>query len=467
MRRSLSSLAAVVAFLLLVPALAAAGDGVEGRYRVDLMNGKFIEGDVKELADGSYQVKTKYGVVLTIKRNEVRGLRALDADLSGNAEPAAAAGLTREEISDAEIERLLAGIEAEPDESLTGADRDVMLVELPLNEESLTDMKRSAGPEAKVLVKPHFVMVYTSDDAGARALASRVESIYRWKIQFLRMMNHPARRPTHKLEIYYYGTIKEFLATGAPPGAAGFYRPDDNRCYFYNLATMPGIAEALERAKDKEVPWDERQRLRNRATQAVEHYNRTVVQHETSHQIDFNIGLFPRNGITRPAGIPRWIVEGTTMMFEVPPSTAGASLGVMNHGRLHELRTSFGQHPLNLGDWKRFLFDDISWFQNNWGGEGASYPLGWAVAYYLWKEHRDGYSRYCQVVTNREDDVATTVADHEKEFEDIFGRVDEKWLKSFYDFLDTLHVKRSLLPAVDDDRSQQHGGERNRGGRGR
>jgi hypothetical protein len=336
-----------------------------------------------------------------------------------------------------------------------------------VDEESLADMKKVGGPEAKVLVKPHFVMVYTSDDAGARALASRVESIYRWKVQFLQMMNHPARRPEHKLEIYYFGTMKEFQANGAPSGAAGYYQPEDNRSYFYDLATAPGIAEALKRSKDKDVPWDERQRLRNQAMQMVDHYNREVIQHETGHHIDFNIGLFPRNGITRAAGIPRWLVEGTTMMFEVPPSSAGASLGVMNHGRLDELRKRFGAHPLNLADWKRFLFDDTVWFQNNWGGQGPSYPLGWAMVYYLWKEHRESYGRYCQVVNDREDDVPTTITDHEKEFEDIFGHVDEKWIKDFYDFLDTLHVKKSLLPSDEEERAKQPSAQqKNTGQRG-
>jgi hypothetical protein len=38
--------------------------------------------------------------------------------------------------------------------------------------------------------------------------------------------------------------------------------------------------------------------------------------------------------------------------------------------------------------------------------------------------------------------------------------VDEKWINNFYAFLDTLHVKKSLLPAEDDEKGSQQNGER-------
>lgn len=471
MKSTFPIVASVAALVLSLQFVAVARADIEGRYRIDLMNGQYVEGDVKELPDGSYEVRTKHGVVVTIKKSEVRGIRPLE-EAAAPGTPLAAGGkpgpaTLRREISDAEIEQILAGIVARPDESLVGADRDEMLADLPADEQSLADMKRLAGPECKVLLKPHFVMVYTSSNEQAQKLGSRLESIYRWKIQFMRMLSLPVQRPESKLEIYYFGAHKEFMAlSGAPLGVAGFYRPDDRRSYFFDFETHPFIAGAVERAKDPNTPWKERQLLRNRIARYCENQNLEVIQHEAGHHIDFNIGLFPNNGLTRKASVPLWLVEGTTQMFEVPPSTAGASLGVMNHARLNELRTVWGHHPLSVAEWKRFIIDNGMWRRPPKGGEASSYCLGWALVYYLWKEHRAGYGKYCRTVYDREEDVELSNSDREKEFEDIFGRVDEAWVKDFYGFLDKLQLKRSLLPPGQREQPAERDSDRGRGGKG-
>ncbi len=468
MRNRTCIVAALAAVVLSLQLVAVAQAQVAGRYRIDLMNGQAVEGDVKEMPDGSYEVKTKFGVVVTVKKSEVRGLRALEeaaTDGKSGADKSAktSATLLRREISDAEITAVLADIVARPDESLAGADRDEMLAELPVNDESLDDMKRIAGPESKVLLKPHFVMVYTSTTDQAQKLGSRLESIYRWKIQFMHMLERPVQRPPSKLEIYYFGTFKEFQNISAMPmGVAGFYRPDDRRSYFFDFETHPFIADAVTRAKDPKTPWQERQRLRNRITRYCENQNLEVIQHEAGHHIDFNIGLFPNNGLTRKASVPLWLVEGTTMMFEVPPTSAGASLGVMNNLRLNEVRSIWGKHPLSAPEWKRFIIDNSMWTHPPKGGVAASYCLGWSLVYYLWKTHRLEYGKYCKAVYEREEDVEMSNSDREKEFENLFGRVDEEWIKNFYKFLDSLQLKRSLLPLGD----QQRDSGENRGGRG-
>ncbi|HQL53666.1 MAG TPA: hypothetical protein PLQ87_03090, partial [Phycisphaerae bacterium] len=63
MRHSVHILALLAAVVLATQVVAPARAEIEGRYRIELMNGKYVEGDVKELPDGSYEVKTKHGVV--------------------------------------------------------------------------------------------------------------------------------------------------------------------------------------------------------------------------------------------------------------------------------------------------------------------------------------------------------------------------------------------------------------------
>ena len=129
------------------------------------------------------------------------------------------------------------------------------------------------------------------------------------------------------------------------------------------------------------------------------------------------------------------------MQFEVPPSTAGAGIGVLNHSRLFEVRQLFGWHPLTPERWKLFLIDNAQWYNSDWG-VAASYPLGWAIVYYMWTEHRDGYAKYLQKVFGREEVLDRT--QRERELQDCFGTLDDKWFKKFYEFLDSLELRPSL-----------------------
>ena len=353
--------------------------------------------------------------------------------------------LARREITDEEIDAVLVGITATPDEALVGAARDELEAELPLNEASLEEMKKTAGREAKVMLKPHFVLVYTAEEESTRQLASRVEAIYRWKVQYMRMLELPAQRPEYKLEIFYFGTQEEFLATGGRPEYAGYWTPVENRSFFYDGRAHPEIVEAVKRSKEKGVPYEERQRLRNRIERFMEHQNLEVVQHEVGHHIDHNYGLIPRNSNLRTAGYPRWLTEGTTMLFEVPPSTAGASLGLLNHQRLDEYRAITRGRKPTAADWRAFLFESPNFWSKRYSME-QSYPVSWALVYYLWKEHRAELANYYKVVWERDENTALTEAERLAEFENIFGKLDDKFVEKLDKFLDGLQLKKSLLP---------------------
>jgi len=478
---------AVILLGVLFGSAAPTSAQVQGQYRIELMNGRYVEGEVQEQPDGSYQVKTKHGVTVTVKRNEVRSLRALGEARAPSITPAnapagtprgavaeATAGLRRP-ISAEEIEELLEGITANPDESLVGVDRGDMMSALPLDEDSLLEMMRDAGiPRQEgvpfegethpgVLVKDHFVMVYTSSKESARALGSRLEAVWRWNVKFMNMMGLPARRPEHKLEIYYFATWDEFdrysrnKGRELPPGVLGYYAPDINRSHFFDLSSMPGLKDYLERLKDPQTPWREKQRATNVINRLVEQQNIETIQHETGHHIHFNIGLFPRDGLTREASVPVWLVEGTTMLFEVPPSKAGAGLGVLNHSRLFNLRQRFGFRPLDPQRWKLFLTDNSEWFTSEWT-VADSYQLGWAMVYYLWREHRQGYAKYLRKVFGREEALSRT--EWEAELVECFGPLNEKWFEKFYAFLDSLELKPSLTSPLEEEAARAQNAER-------
>ncbi len=475
----------VLTFLAAVVVLTqvAAGADLEGRYRIYLMNGKSVEGDVTELPGGSYEVKTKYGVVVTVRKTEVKGVVSLE-EIERTAEPEVgevSSGLRarmRRSIGDEEIEEILSGIVAERDETL-GAGREDMASPLPFDEDSVLEMLRIAGIEREnvpweeqpnVLIKDHFVMVHTASKESSRALGSRLERVYAWNVKFMNMLNLPAQRPEHKLELYYFGTHKEFTThavnNGGSPDAAGYYTPLTNRSQFFDLKTMPSLQGLLDRLKEPDINWRARQRITNRIRRLVEHANVEVIQHETGHQIHFNIGLFPNDALEREGGIPRWLVEGTTMMFEVPPSRAGGSLGVLNHDRVLHLRARFGWVPLSPEMWKLFIIDDSYWFGAGSWSMPDSYHLGWALVYYLWTEHRQGYGEYLRRVFGREE--AMTPTEREAEFVECFGEFDDKWFDDFYEFIDRLELRPSLVNPRFEEAARRQNIARHRdfGGRG-
>ena len=473
--RSTIRIGALAAALVLVTQVVPwALAGIEGRYRITLTDKKtVIEGEVKELPDGSYEVKTKHGAIMTIKKNQV-----LDMKLQESATPkvetlaksrTASSDLIvtaeRRTIGDKEVNDILSGIVATPDESIAGLDRDEMMQDLPVDEDAVAEMKHLAGPEAKVLLRPHFVMVYTSSEDSARKLASRLESIWKWNVQFLRLLNVPAQRPEHKLEIYYFGTYKEFEAYTAnrgvqlPGGALGYYSHDINRSHFFDLTDWPMLASDLKMAKDPNVPWAERQRLQNRVNRFVEFENCAVIQHEAGHHMHFNTGLFSRRG-AEGGTAPTWLVEGTTQLFEVPPPTSGsggASLGELNDAKLNEFRTIYAKWTAT--ELKSFVLHNEEWYQ------GYHYPRGWALVYYMWKKHRTGLSKYIQALQAREG-TEVGLTELEKEFEDCFGRVDDKWVEAFYKFMDDLQLRKSRLPPDKDGQASPESSEPPSGGGG-
>jgi hypothetical protein len=447
--------------LFTIASAQAKAERIEGYYRITLYSGSIVEGQVTEREDGAYEVEVRPGIVMTVRKGEIRQIvRATPPgqkpSQNPTGEPKDPASYDAYYVTDAEIAAILTGIEAERNEFDDTIKAEDLAAPTPMNEDSVIEMLDLVGLEynpdipltehPNVLVKDHFVFVYTSSKAAARKLASRLEAVYRWNVKFMKMMDLPARQPESKLEIFYFGDFEEYrnysLNQGSQisVGTLGYYRPDWNRSHFFDMQTWPPIKPALEQAKDPRVPYKRRQYLRNVVNRYVEFHNVEVVQHEAGHHIHFNIGLFPRNGLTRESSIPRWFVEGTTMLFEFPVTEAGASLGVLNHYRLDQMRKLYGRRPFDTQFWKLFIIDNSMWQGGN------SYPLGWALTYYLFKQHRDEYASYIQDIFGREPDVSMTNADFEAEFEQHFGRVDDDFIEDFHDFLDSLHIKQSVLP---------------------
>ena len=453
-RRFLTCTGILFAVLTIIWFLPAASAEDLGKMRVQRVDGRWFEGEVEEKTD-RYLIKQGRGIVITLMKSEVRVIEPLNesppaesADLDNSTEDST---LGRPRITDQEIEALLEGIQIE---TVADADSTEIPDELPTDLDSVEEMKFLAGTD-KVLETPHMIMVYTSSEAEANRLARRLEAVWRWNIKFFRMIDVPVQVPEHKLEIYFFGTHEEFqthrvnTGQGRAFGVLGYFHPIPNRSHFFDMTTFPPAAQKLEMAKNTNRPLKERRKDENEVMRWAEFETMGTTQHEIGHHIHFNLGLFPgdaflafaeEGGISDP--FPRWLVEGTTMMFEVPPTTAGASLGVVNHDRLDSFRNYYGQRKFTPAWLKSFVVDNNIWHQ----GGGSSYAIGWALVYYLRKQYSEGFAKYYQIMTTREPGDNVDLNQREKEFVDCFGEIDEEWIDKWYKFLSELRLKKSVLP---------------------
>jgi hypothetical protein len=445
-RRKLSLLIATLLVVWVLPGVQ--GEDL-GRKRIQRADGTWVTGEVQETAD-AYVVQVTKNITVTIYKNEVRAiLPAEEAESQpGQKQEESENPDPRGGVRDAEIEKLLEGTGLEPPVSELALEEG----ELPLDEESVAEMQRAAGTD-NMLVSKHVVIVYTSTEAGAKQLAYRLEAIWRWRMRFMSMLKLPVRLPAHKLELFYFATREEFDAVctilygHSNPGAWGFFMPSSNRSHFYDVMTDPPVKRRLEAAKKMKLA--DRIREENLAKLWSEYNNVGVTQHELGHHIDFNVGLFPRYAyldIAEKGGasfdaMPRWLIEGTTMMFEVPPTSEGASLGAVNYERVEQFHRLYPKRP--SPEWmKSFIVDNGVWLS----GGGFFYPMGWAIVYYLWEEKRPGLVQYYHIITAREPGDTVSYTQRLREFEDCFGKVDKKWMEDFWDYIKAIPRRPSLLP---------------------
>ncbi|HOO16189.1 MAG: DUF1570 domain-containing protein [Phycisphaerae bacterium] len=412
-----------------------------GKMRIQQTDGKWVTGDVEETPE-AYLVKVG-SITVTIPKTRVKAILPVEETQSpGEAQEESKHGSG---LKDLEIEKLLEGT------GLMPPDEDPDDIELPLDEESVGEMMRIAGTE-NIYATKHVVVVYTSTKQKAAEIATRLEAIWRWRVRFMKMLNLPLRMPEHKLELYYFADHEEFktlqVNIGGQPddGTLGFFSPDSNRSHFFDMLTWRPIKMRLQSLKN--APASVRAREENMARQWAEYQTLSVTQHELGHHIDFNLGLFPQAvflDMESFDSIPRWLVEGTTMMFEVPPTTEGASLGVINYERVEQFQTNpnFAQ-KWSPDFFKLFVVRNEIWLQTGW-----YYPMGWALVYYLWEVKRPGLIEYYHIISSRDPGEAVSYSQREREFQDCFGTIDQKWVDDFWKYIMELPRKRSLLPPKD------------------
>jgi hypothetical protein len=146
----------------------------------------------------------------------------------------------------------------------------------------------------------------------------------------------------------------------------------------------------------------------------AERINRTVVQHEVTHQVFFNAGVHVPGAIN-----PKWLVEGLACLFETPPDQGSSASGftAINQLRLADFRAAVaGDRPntvkLTGRDFAdaihagRFthpqkLVSDPAVFDQRGDRGAANYALAWALVQYLQRDQPAKLAAYIKELATR------------------------------------------------------------------
>ncbi|MBI4549474.1 MAG: DUF1570 domain-containing protein [Candidatus Omnitrophica bacterium] len=300
--------------------------------------------------------------------------------------------------------------------------------------------------------KPHYLII--SDD-GAMDLDFYLKSLERFYNEFL-IYFLDFVRPDYKpraLEAVIFGqqaTFQQLLeSAGFPKNAMilGFFTPETQILYLYNIKSMEMVNRYLNRSEDVEekikdrieqiskyrgddiektrvmgegeriVEFLEKNRLKVEAEARAETVK--TIRHEGAHQLLYEFDIYAKN--SRQGA---WLVEGLASFCEPPV------IGEVHDTRLMELKFELEKHHLMPLEYLLSFSagSDIHRLEPAYASLG--YAQSWAFVYFLMSgSYRDGFLQYVREVSRQgedfdaEQDIALlekhlghTVAEMEKEF---------------------------------------------------
>ncbi len=368
------------------------------------------------------------------------------------------------------------------------------LPETPGQAESLL---QAVGPGYSLRRTPHFLVAYNSTRPTMESLVSRLESTWAAVFWLCASVGIEPVPPQARLEVVFHDCPADYRAWAAKvgfqgEGTYGFYSEATNRSAFYNVGNEPELlaleeviadlrarlddlmaflrrsgdskAYELRGADGRQVyldrPGAERElkrmdrELRNldrRRNAYADRVNRTVVQHETAHQVLYNVGLHVRG-----AANPRWLVEGLACLFETPPGPLGTGIGVVNEYRLRDLREAVGDGDggtrLTGTDLRsaiaagrvpgpRELILDPAYLAAAGGRATTAYAMAWGLTHYLHRVRRDDLAAYLRVLSARRAGQAVSGREELELFERHFGAIDDAFVARMGDYLFKLRLR--------------------------
>jgi hypothetical protein len=351
---------------------------------------------------------------------------------------------------------LVAAGNDDPKKKPKGAPKKVDMSAVPPDKKAEKKALQAAGETFKLKRTGHYSVIYDTSAEDVNAFGAAIEKTYRSCMNYTMKLGFKANRPKKKLLIYYFEQHKDYSAFAQKLGMGplgqdmpGVYFPPINQSLFYNFRNQDTYKQAREQAEAKIAQLREQLRggglstterkriqaeiknLRRTATHsdtAGGDTSETIVQHEVSHQVLWNIGfhnprLFQAN--------PRWFAEGTAMMFETISKGKSSNIGAVNKDRLRNYRQLEASGNLILP--LRKFIQTPAYF----GPQTISiaYPQSWAIVHYLNRAKRKQVKKYIAIINKRPKDYRPSPDREIADFEKAFGKLDDKWERKWMNWM--------------------------------
>ncbi|MBN2294493.1 MAG: DUF1570 domain-containing protein [Pirellulales bacterium] len=287
----------------------------------------------------------------------------------------------------------------------------------PLSRDELSMQILAELPEGfDVYGTTNYLVFYDTSKGYARWCAALFERLYRafsthWKGEGFKLPE--PEFPLVAIVFSDKDSYERFARAelgDAVSSIIGYFSLRTNRMVMYDLT---GIGRAKGRGSSSLTAITKvLSRPQSAATMA------TIV-HEATHQIAYNRGLHERY-----SDCPLWFSEGIAMYFEMPDLQSKSTwrgIGKVNTPRL----IRFGKYARNRpGDSLATLLTNDDRFRDTSTSLDA-YAEAWALTYFLIKQRGAEYVKYLRLLSQKKPLIWDTPEVRRKQFEEIFGDLDE------------------------------------------
>jgi hypothetical protein len=347
-------------------------------------------------------------------------------------------------------------------------------VELPTDPAAREHMLALAGEGFKIRETDHYLIAYDTPYDVVRSFVDRLEGTYNLISGFCADESLEITQLHRRLQVLLFNKYEDYetycRGAGADPRVvSGFYEHETNIAIFGNVKNRPEFREVSRRIEDLQRqirkvsgrrgnPSAKRELVREltstkaRRDNLVERYNRLIVQHEAAHQMLFNMGV---HNIGAPN--PGWLVEGLAVQFEVPQTKGVSGLRRANQMRLSDFRESFQlprtarrataqqiEAAFSSGrcmHLKEFI-GDARLFHRGGDMLPYRYAQAWALVFYLHRQHREQFAEYVRSVAKRPAGLVLENEEEIRDFEAVFGPINDEFEQGWLKFVLSLPVKR-------------------------
>lgn len=323
---------------------------------------------------------------------------------------------------------------------------DVDMSAVPADEAAEKKALSSLGAEFKTRRTRHYAVLYDTGEKDLDVFCLAIERTYRSCVKYSSKLGIEVRKPKRKLMIFYFDKHAAYSAHSVklgmgprPQRTPGFYSPHQNVGMFYNFRNQDSFRQARESAERQIAQLkdrlksarsaEERRGIRRQMEQARAQANHSnvvggdlnerIIQHEVAHQVLWNIGFHnPGQYLANP----RWLAEGTALLFEPVAKGNSANIGRVNKLQLGEYRryVDAGQlFPL-----RDFLAGDKHFEPQTMS---RAYAQAWGLVHYLNRVKKKKLRVYIALINKRPKRYRPSPDREIEEFETAFGKVDRTW----------------------------------------